>query len=145
MPGNIQYFSRKSQRITLPKSIRDLQPPPIYYCMTTIIQYDDRNMIHSATGSGFRVPSSDMLDRTALDALCRQAGADDVRFVDVDRPSLESQRDGILRAFPWARTFMVFARWLNSHPICSKIRSISSAEFQECEPFKNICPGDETP
>lgn len=62
-------------------------------------------------------------------AICRAAGADDVAFVELDRPRLAGQRDGILRAIPWAKGFMVFARRLNRHALRSPMRSISSAEF----------------
>lgn len=77
-----------------------------------------------------RLPTAPVLDRAMLERLCRAAGADDVAFVEVDRPGLAGQRDGILRALPWAKSFMVFVRRLNRHAVRTPMRSISSAEFQ---------------
>lgn len=70
-----------------------------------------------------------VLDRGMLEHFCRNAGADDVGFVELDRLSLKAQRDSILQAFPWAKSLMVFSRRLNRHAIRTPLRSISSAEF----------------
>jgi ferredoxin len=77
---------------------------------------------HPATAGG-------LLDRDMLEGICRAAGADDIGFVELGRSRLSGQRDGILRAIPWAKSFMVFVRRLNRHAIRSPMRSISSAEF----------------
>ncbi len=65
----------------------------------------------------------------AIRAACLAAGADDVAFVALSRPRLDGQRDGILKAIPWVRSFMVFARRLNRHALRASMRSIASAEF----------------
>lgn len=70
-----------------------------------------------------------LLDRNLLAETCRAAGADDVAFVEVDRPGLAAQRDGFLKIVPWAKSFMVFARRFNRHAIRIPLRSISSAEL----------------
>lgn len=75
------------------------------------------------------VESTALLNRTMLERVCRNAGADDVGFVELDRSSLAPQRDSILRAFPWAASLMVFSRRLNRHAIRTPVRGISSAEF----------------
>ena len=69
------------------------------------------------------------LSRASLAELCRQAGADDVGFVEFDRDSLAGQRGSVLRALPWTRTFMVFVRRINRHAIRVPLRSLASAEF----------------
>jgi epoxyqueuosine reductase QueG len=75
------------------------------------------------------VESAAVLDRAMLERLCRDAGADDVGFVELDRHGMAPQRDSILRAFPWAASLMVFSRRLNRHAIRTPVRSIASAEF----------------
>ncbi|MDR3485224.1 MAG: SCP2 sterol-binding domain-containing protein [Bradyrhizobium sp.] len=71
------------------------------------------------------------LDGAALDALCRQAGADDVGFVGFDQGVPAHQRESVLRAFPWVRSFVVFICRLNRQVIRAPLRSLSSAEFIE--------------
>lgn len=73
-----------------------------------------------------------LLGRDHLSRMCREAGADDVGFVDVTHPHLDGMREGLLRAFPWAGTFMVLARRLNRHAVRTPLRSISSAAFTAC-------------
>jgi len=73
---------------------------------------------------------SPYLDRATLEALCHRAGADDVAFVELERPSLAGQYASISGALPWAKSFMVFVRRLNRHAIRTTIRTIASAEFQ---------------
>lgn len=70
-----------------------------------------------------------VLDRAYLERVCRAAGADDVAFVELDRPALAAQRDSILRVFPWAKSLMVVCRRLNRHAIRTPLHSIASAEF----------------
>lgn len=82
-------------------------------------------MTHDLSVAAVRPPP----DIEAIKAACLAAGADDVAFIELDRPRLDGQRDGILRAIPWAKSFMIFARRLNRHAIRSAMRSISSAEF----------------
>ncbi len=71
------------------------------------------------------------LDSGTLAALCRQAGADDVGFVEIGRDRLAAQRESLLRALPWTRSFLVFVRRLSRAPIRAPLRSLSSAEFTE--------------
>ncbi|MBI5907474.1 MAG: 4Fe-4S ferredoxin, partial [Burkholderiales bacterium] len=50
-------------------------------------------------------------------------------FVELARDTLTSQRDSVLRALPWVRSFVVFVRRLNRHAIRVPLRGSSSAEF----------------
>jgi epoxyqueuosine reductase QueG len=77
------------------------------------------------------MPVAALLDRTKLSALCLQAGADDVAFVEIGRDVLAPCRQSILQVLPWAQSFMVFVRRLNSYPIRTSVRSLASAEFAE--------------
>ncbi len=61
--------------------------------------------------------------------LCRQAGADDVGFVDLDRGALADQRASLLRLLPWAQSLAIIVRCLDRPLIRARLRSLSSAEF----------------
>ena len=53
-------------------------------------------------------PAPDKLDAAWLRQLCREAGADDVGFVEIGRPALDDQRGDILRYFPPTKTLLSF-------------------------------------
>lgn len=64
-----------------------------------------------------------------LRKLCREAGADDVGFVEINRPEIASERSGILEVLPETRTLVSLIARLNRGPIRSPARSISNTEF----------------
>ena len=73
--------------------------------------------------------SAATLDADWLRTLCLDAGADDVGFVEIDRPEIEVDREDILAAAPWARTLATFVlRWQREN-IRSPMRSIANHEF----------------
>ncbi len=63
------------------------------------------------------------VEREWLRALCLEAGADDVGFVEIDRPALGGERDNALRLFPDTRTLVSMVT--TSNP--AAIRSVSRA------------------
>jgi len=69
------------------------------------------------------------LDRAWLRQVCLEAGADDVGFVEVDRPDLEKDRTDILNAFPHTKTLISFVIRMNREPIRSPARSVANLEF----------------
>src|SRR5512145_2077887 len=69
------------------------------------------------------------LDAEWLRLLCLEAGADDVGFVEIDRPELADQRDDILIFFPRTKTLISFVRRMNRQPIPSAARYIANLEF----------------
>jgi Fe-S-cluster-containing hydrogenase component 2 len=70
-----------------------------------------------------------VLDGPWLRSLAREAGADDVGFVSIDRPELDDEREAIRSVFPRARALLSFVCRLNREPIRSPARSISNLEF----------------
>jgi len=70
-----------------------------------------------------------VFDAAALRSLALEAGADDVAFVEVDRPELAGERPHIGNAAPWTRTLMSFVVRMNREPIRSPARSIANLEF----------------
>ena len=61
--------------------------------------------------------------------MCLEAGADDVGFVRIDRPDIASERAGVLKAFPSAKTLISLVCRMNREPIRSPARSVANLEF----------------
>lgn len=72
---------------------------------------------------------SGRLDAEWLRDICSRAGADDVGFVDLDRPELSQERDNILSNFPRTRALISIVCRMNREPIRSPARSMSNLEF----------------
>jgi len=73
--------------------------------------------------------SSEPLDAVWLRQLCLDAGADDVGFVEVDRPALASELPHIQRAFPRTRSIISFVLRMNRDNVRNPARSIANTEF----------------
>ena len=69
------------------------------------------------------------LDSEWLGRMCKDAGADDVGFVAIDRPELERDRKDILRTFRHTKTLISFVVKMNREPIRSPARSVANLEF----------------
>src|SRR5262245_30508226 len=69
------------------------------------------------------------LDGGWLRRLCLDTGADDVGFVEVDRPELATDRPGILAAFPHTKSLVSFVCRMNREPIRTPARSVANLEF----------------
>lgn len=69
------------------------------------------------------------LDAAWLRNLCLDAGADDVGFVEIDRPELAGEKPHITAAFPRTRTLVSFVVKMNREPVRSPARSLSNLEF----------------
>jgi ferredoxin len=72
-----------------------------------------------------------ILDAQELRDLCLRAGADDVGFVDVDRPELAKDREDIMRFFPHTKALISFVTRLNREPIHNPARSVANVEFHQ--------------
>lgn len=71
------------------------------------------------------------LDADWLRHLCFEAGADDVGFVDLDRPELVAERDDIQRFFPHTKSLISFVLRMNREPIRNPARSVANVEFHQ--------------
>jgi Fe-S-cluster-containing hydrogenase component 2 len=69
------------------------------------------------------------LDASWLRQLCRDHGADDVGFVEIDRPELADQRTDIRTLFPATKTLLSFVCRLHRENIRSPARSVANLEF----------------
>ena len=73
--------------------------------------------------------SAVVLNSDALRSLCLEAGADDVGFVEIDRPAIADQHLDILRAFPPTKTLISFVTKMNRENIRTPVRSAVNLEF----------------
>src|SRR5947209_5183915 len=69
------------------------------------------------------------LDAAWLRQLCLDAGADDVGFVEADRPEIADQKSEMQSVFPRTKTFISFVCRMNRENIRTPARSISNLEF----------------
>ncbi len=66
-----------------------------------------------------------------LRQLCINLGADDVGFVEIDRPALDDQRDNIRQHFPWTRSVILLAQRMHRDSVRSPLRSAANIEFHQ--------------
>src|SRR6059058_1131804 len=69
------------------------------------------------------------LDASWLRELCLDAGADDVGFVEIDRPEIAEQRADLGAALPDVRTLISFVCRMNRENIRTPARSVANLEF----------------
>ncbi|MER5219754.1 SCP2 sterol-binding domain-containing protein [Streptomyces flaveus] len=69
------------------------------------------------------------LDAAWLRQLCLDAGADDVGFVEIDRPEVADQRTDLGAALPGVRTLISFVVRMNRENIRTPARSVANLEF----------------
>src|SRR6516165_10398961 len=70
-----------------------------------------------------------MLDGAWLRRLALDCGADDAGLVEIARPGLDSQRDEILRNYPWTRSLLSFVLRMAREPVRGAPRSVANLEF----------------
>src|SRR5262245_39725059 len=64
-----------------------------------------------------------------LRQLALDCGAHDVGLVELARPGLDSQRDEILRNYPWTKSLLSFVVRMAREPIRGAPRSVANLEF----------------
>jgi ferredoxin len=69
------------------------------------------------------------VDAAWLRQVCLEAGAEDVGFVELERPALAAERPHIERAFPATRSLISLVLRMNRENIRSPARSVANAEF----------------
>ncbi|OKH51484.1 4Fe-4S ferredoxin [Calothrix sp. HK-06] len=70
-----------------------------------------------------------ILDADALRQLCLDAGADDVGFVEIDRPAIADQVKEIIATFGATKTLISFVCRMNRENVRTPARSIANHEF----------------
>src|SRR5262245_44624663 len=74
-------------------------------------------------------PPPTVVEAQWLRQLCLEHGADDAGLVDIARPGLDSQRDEILRNYPWTRSLLSLVVRMAREPVRSAPRSVANLEF----------------
>ncbi len=69
------------------------------------------------------------VDADWLRHLCLEMGADDVGFVEINRPEIADQYQDILTAFPPTKTLVSFVCRMNRENVRSPARSVANVEF----------------
>lgn len=91
--------------------------------------FDDHPTVQLVRKRATLPRADESLDADELRQLCLDVGADDVGFVDIDRPELAEERGHILAAYPRTRTLISFVVKMNREPVRSPARSLSNLEF----------------
>ncbi len=65
--------------------------------------------------------------------ICLEAGADEVGFVEIDRPQLAQERQSVLRLYPGTQTIIALSRALNRENMQSPARPLANGEFRRTE------------
>jgi Fe-S-cluster-containing hydrogenase component 2 len=108
-----------------------------------------RQLAEHPTVKGFREKRSEnasssapeVLEAAWLRQLCFEAGADDVGFVEMDRPEIDDQREDILAVFPRAKTLVSVVCRMNRENIRTPARSIANLEFHHAGDEVNEAAG----
>lgn len=69
----------------------------------------------------------------AIRQICLETGADEVGLVEVGRPELAQERQGILQLYPSTQTIISLSRALNRENMQSPARSSANGEFRRAE------------
>jgi len=91
----------------------------------TVKRYYERRASMNSTAS--------KLSARQLREMCLELGADDVAFVEIDRPSLADQKTDILKVFPWTKALVSFVGRINRENLRSPSRSLASLELHQVE------------
>ena len=97
--------------------------------MTSLSEHPTVKRFHEKAGSSEAHSGTTTLEAQWLRQLCLDAGADDVGFVEIDRPELGDERTDIVGFFPRTRALISFVLRMNREPIRSPARSVANVEF----------------
>ncbi len=89
----------------------------------------DHPTVRAARARGLPEREPPALESAWLRELCLEAGADDVGFVDIERPEVSVDREQILEALPGARTLIAIVLRMNKDSVRSPARSVANLEF----------------
>ncbi len=70
------------------------------------------------------------LEATVLGKKCLDLGADDIGFIEIDRPALSSQKADIMEIMPEVKTIVSMAFRLNRENLRTTVHSIANLEFR---------------
>src|SRR5215470_9400586 len=85
--------------------------------------------MRGTTGVSSALPHDAPLESSWLRQLALESGAHDVGFVELMRPGLSSQRDEILKNYPWTKSLLSFVVRMAREPLRGAPRSVANLEF----------------
>jgi ferredoxin len=97
--------------------------------MTPLEEHPTVKQFHEKRADRTDLSQAQALDAAWLRQLCLDAGADDVGFVESDRPEVADQKAEIESVFPNTKTLISFVCRMNRENIRTPARSISNLEF----------------
>lgn len=75
------------------------------------------------------IAALDIFPAAVIRQICLEAGADEVGLVEVDRPELAQERQGILHVYPSTQTIISLSRALNRENMQSPARGWPTVSF----------------
>lgn len=97
--------------------------------MAQLAEHPTVQRFYEHAGTSGDTASAQVLDAAWLRQLCREQGADDVGFVEIDRPALAAQRADLMGLFLPTRALISLVCRMNREPIRSPARSVANLEF----------------
>jgi Fe-S-cluster-containing hydrogenase component 2 len=95
------------------------------------MRLDDHPTVLKVRASTATRERDEPLNATWLKELCKNAGADDVGFVALDRPEIADQKADILSILPETKTLISIVSRMNRDAVRTATRSIANHEFHE--------------
>ncbi len=90
---------------------------------------EDHPTVRTVRGQAPATKVDGPLDADWLRQVCLDAGADDVGFVEIERPDLAEERKYVSALFPQTRTLISIICRMNREPVRRVQRSVANAEF----------------
>jgi epoxyqueuosine reductase QueG len=97
--------------------------------MTQSAEHPTVKKFREQTAGRTDLPGTQVLDAAWLRQLCLDAGADDVGFVESDRPEIADQKAEIQSVFPRTKTLISVVCRMNRENVRTPARSIANLEF----------------
>jgi len=97
--------------------------------MAQLAEHPTVKQFQAREATGNRSARPQTLDREWLRQVCLEAGADDVGWVEIDRPEIADQKTDIFWLLPKAKTLISFVVRMNRENIRTPARSIANLEF----------------
>src|SRR6266536_183288 len=97
--------------------------------MAQLTEHPTVRQFREREAAGSQPTRLQILDSEWLRTVCMEAGADDVGFVDAERPEIADQKADIAAVFPDTKTLVSFVCRMNRENIRTPARSIANLEF----------------
>src|SRR5947199_10867666 len=97
--------------------------------MAPLAEHPTVKKFHARQTTGTENAPPQTVDREWLRKVCLEAGADDVGFVEIDRPEIADQKPDIVWVLPKAKTLISFVVRMNQENTRTTDRSTANLEL----------------